>query len=34
MDGGRIVEDTAKDVFFDHPRTERAAQFLSRILHH
>jgi glutamate/aspartate transport system ATP-binding protein len=34
MDGGRTVEDTPKDVFFDQPRTERAAQFLSRILHH
>jgi glutamate/aspartate transport system ATP-binding protein len=34
MDGGLIVEDTPKDTFFDHPRTERAAQFLSRILHH
>jgi glutamate/aspartate transport system ATP-binding protein len=34
MDRGLIVEDTPKDTFFDHPRTERAAQFLSRILHH
>jgi glutamate/aspartate transport system ATP-binding protein len=34
MDRGQIVEDTPKDAFFDHPRTERAAQFLSRILHH
>jgi glutamate/aspartate transport system ATP-binding protein len=34
MDQGLIIEDTPKDAFFDHPRTERAAQFLSRILHH
>jgi glutamate/aspartate transport system ATP-binding protein len=34
MDRGLIVEDTPKNTFFDHPRTERAAQFLSRILHH
>jgi len=34
MDGGRIVEDSPKDAFFDHPGSERAAQFLSRILHH
>ncbi len=34
MDRGVIVEDTPKDVFFDHPRTERAALFLSRILQH
>ncbi len=34
MDRGLIVEDTPKDAFFDHPRTERAAQFLSRILQH
>jgi glutamate/aspartate transport system ATP-binding protein len=34
MNEGRIVEDTAKDAFFAQPRTERAAQFLSRILQH
>jgi glutamate/aspartate transport system ATP-binding protein len=34
MDGGRIVEDSPKDAFFDRPGSERAAQFLSRILHH
>ena len=34
MDRGLIVEDTSKDAFFDHPSTERAAQFLSRILQH
>ena len=34
MDDGAIVEDTPKDVFFTNPRSERAAQFLSKILHH
>ena len=34
MDGGLIVEDTPKAQFFDRPGSERAAQFLSRILHH
>jgi glutamate/aspartate transport system ATP-binding protein len=34
MDRGVIVEDTPKEAFFDHPRTERAALFLSRILQH
>lgn len=34
IDQGEIVEDVSKDEFFDHPRSERAAQFLSRILHH
>jgi len=34
MDGGRIVEDAAKDEFFAAPRSERAQQFLSKILHH
>ena len=34
MNEGRILEDTAKDAFFAQPRTERAAQFLSRILQH
>jgi glutamate/aspartate transport system ATP-binding protein len=34
MDGGDIVEDTPKEVFFDRPRSERAQQFLSKILHH
>ncbi|MEQ4596944.1 MAG: amino acid ABC transporter ATP-binding protein, partial [Methylobacteriaceae bacterium] len=29
-----IVEDVAKDAFFDRPRSERAQQFLSRILAH
>jgi len=34
MDEGAIVEDTPKDVFFTRPKSERAAQFLSKILHH
>src|SRR5256886_2784734 len=34
MDGGRIVEDDSKDQFFGTPRSERAQQFLSKILHH
>ena len=34
MDGGRIVEDARTDEFFAAPRSERAQQFLSKILHH
>jgi glutamate/aspartate transport system ATP-binding protein len=34
MDQGEIVEDAAKDDFFGKPRSERAQQFLSKILHH
>ena len=34
MDQGRIVEDDTKDEFFGKPRSERAQQFLSKILHH
>jgi glutamate/aspartate transport system ATP-binding protein len=34
MDEGVIVEDTKREAFFKHPQSERAAQFLSRILHH
>jgi glutamate/aspartate transport system ATP-binding protein len=34
MDQGRIVEDAAKDAFFGTPRSERAQQFLSKILGH
>jgi glutamate/aspartate transport system ATP-binding protein len=34
MDAGRIVEDAKKDDFFGKPRSERAQQFLSKILHH
>jgi glutamate/aspartate transport system ATP-binding protein len=34
MDAGQIVEDAAKEDFFGSPRSERAQQFLSKILHH
>jgi glutamate/aspartate transport system ATP-binding protein len=34
MDHGVIVEDSTKQAFFDRPQSERAAQFLSKILHH
>jgi glutamate/aspartate transport system ATP-binding protein len=34
MDRGEIVEDTTKEAFFQSPRSERARQFLSKILHH
>lgn len=34
MDEGRIEEDASKDEFFGSPRSERAQQFLSKILHH
>jgi glutamate/aspartate transport system ATP-binding protein len=34
MDQGEIVEDAAKEEFFGKPRSERAQQFLSKILHH
>src|SRR5574338_900678 len=34
MDAGCIVEDDNKDTFFGHPRSERARQFLAKILHH
>jgi len=34
MDQGRIVEDATKEDFFGKPRSERAQQFLSKILHH
>ena len=34
MDRGEIVEDAKKDDFFGKPRSERAQQFLSKILQH
>ncbi len=34
MDRGLIVEDDSKDEFFGNPRSERAQQFLAKILHH
>jgi polar amino acid transport system ATP-binding protein/glutamate/aspartate transport system ATP-binding protein len=33
MDQGAIIEDDSKDAFFDRPRSARARDFLSRILH-
>ena len=32
MDGGRIVEDSAKEAFFSAPASQRAREFLSRIM--
>jgi glutamate/aspartate transport system ATP-binding protein len=34
MDQGQIVEDAQTDDFFGSPRSERAQQFLSKILQH
>jgi glutamate transport system ATP-binding protein len=34
MDGGLIVEQAPPAEFFDHPKTERAQAFLSKVLHH
>ena len=34
MDKGAIVEDATKDDFFGKPRSERAQQFLAKILSH
>ena len=34
MDQGLIVEDATKEDFFGKPRSERAQQFLAKILHH
>jgi len=33
MDQGRIVEDCTKDEFFNTGRSERAQDFLSKIIH-
>ncbi|WP_426340239.1 amino acid ABC transporter ATP-binding protein [Pseudoduganella sp. S-14] len=33
MDQGRILEDCSKDEFFGAPRSERARDFLARIIH-
>ena len=33
MDHGSIVEDSPKDEFFSAPRSERAREFLARIIH-
>lgn len=29
LEGGNVLEESTPDVFFHHPKTERAAQFLS-----
>ncbi|HWV58293.1 MAG TPA: peptide ABC transporter ATP-binding protein, partial [Longimicrobiales bacterium] len=34
MDDGRIVEQGSPDAFFTNPRSERARDFLSKILSH
>jgi glutamate/aspartate transport system ATP-binding protein len=34
MDRGEIVEDRPKQTFFENPETDRARQFLSKILTH
>ncbi|MBB5017287.1 glutamate/aspartate transport system ATP-binding protein [Chitinivorax tropicus] len=34
MDRGQIIEDCNKEAFFGSPRSERAQQFLSKILQH
>jgi glutamate transport system ATP-binding protein len=34
MDGGRIVESADPETFFENPRSDRAKDFLSKILHH
>jgi glutamate/aspartate transport system ATP-binding protein len=34
MDQGEIVEDTPSQQFFTAPRSERARQFLAKVLHH
>src|SRR5699024_787636 len=33
MDEGTIVEDSPKDAFFDDPKSDRAKDFLAKILH-
>jgi len=34
MDEGKIVETGTPDDFFDNPQTDRAAEFISKILTH
>jgi len=34
MDGGEVVEDSPKDEFFASPKSQRAVEFLSKILDH
>lgn len=33
MDEGSIIEDTPKEIFFTHPQSERAKEFLAKIIH-
>jgi len=33
MDHGRIVEDSPKDAFFTAPQSDRAREFLAKIIH-
>ena len=33
MDHGKIIEDSPKEEFFATPRSERAREFLARIIH-
>lgn len=33
MDEGKIIEDTRKEEFFDNPQSDRAKDFLAKILH-
>ena len=32
LEGGRLAEDAPPDVFFTNPRSERACQFLEKVL--
>lgn len=34
VEGGKILEDSPKDEFFEHPKSDRTRQFLSKILSH
>ena len=34
MSDGRIVEEATPDDFFDHPRSDRAREFLAKVLEH
>lgn len=33
MDKGEIIEDTSKDLFFNNPQSDRAKDFLAKIIH-
>lgn len=33
MDGGKIVEDREKNLFFNNPQSQRAKEFLAKIIH-